>query len=139
MTGMGVEFENNSMACKEALEKAGIAWLYEAAGELEAQTKRNTKVDTGKTKGSWSYKVEETEGKAVIGSDYENAIWEEFGTGEYALNGDGRKTPWSYKDVKGQWHTTKGKKPRRALWNAFTSLKTRLIRAAEERFKEVGP
>ena len=24
----------------------------------------------------------------------ENAIWEEFGTGEYALNGDGRKGKW---------------------------------------------
>ena len=135
---MSVEFEDNSIKVKDALEKASIAWLYEAAGELEAQTKRNTKVDTGQTKGSWQNKVDEPAGKAIVGSSYENAVWEEFGTGEYALNNDGRKTPWSYKDVKGNWHTTTGKKPRRALWRAFTSLKARLIHAAEEKFGGLG-
>lgn len=135
---MPVEFEDNSIKCKEAIKKAGIAWLHEAAGELEAQTKRNTAVDSGQTKGSWQYKVDESQGKAVVGSNYENAIWEEFGTGEYALNNDGRKTPWSYQDVNGKWHTTTGKKPRRALWNAFTSLKSRLISLAEDKFRGLG-
>lgn len=135
---MSVNFHDNSIQCKEAIERAGIAWLHEAAGELEAQTKRNTKVDTGQTKGSWQNRVDEAKQEAVVGSSFENAIWEEFGTGEYALNGDGRKTPWSYKDARGNWHTTKGKKPRRALWNAFTSLKSRLIAAAEAKFRGLG-
>ena len=87
------------------------AWLYEAAGELEAQVKRNTKVGTGQLKNSWTYKVDESKGEATIGSPLENAIWEEFGTGQYALHGDGRKTPWVYKDDKGKWHTTIGKHP----------------------------
>ncbi|WP_334196007.1 HK97 gp10 family phage protein [Muricomes intestini] len=135
---MAVVFEDNSMRVKEAINQCGIGWLYEAAGELEAQVKRNTKVDTGQTKGSWEYSVNEDEGEAVIGSAYENAIWEEFGTGEYALNHDGRNKPWVYKDVHGNWHTTRGKKPRRALWHAYTSLKSQLINSADEKFGGLG-
>ena len=52
----------------------------------------------GQTKSSWDRKVLENEG--VVGSSSENAIWEEFGTGDYAVNGDGRKTPW-YVPVEG--------------------------------------
>ena len=51
---MSVKFEDNSIKVKAALNHATIQWLYEASGELEAQVKRNTRVDTGQTKGSWS-------------------------------------------------------------------------------------
>ena len=134
----GLKFEDNSMQVKTALDDAIGRWLMEAAGELEAQVKRNTAVDTGKTKGSWRYRVDEGEQKAVVGSDYENAIWEEFGTGVYAEAGNGRKTPWAYKDGEGNWHKTKGKRPRRALKKAFTSMKPKLVRALEEKLKGLG-
>ena len=42
----------------------------------------------------WTYQVDESKLEATIGNPMENAIWEEFGTGEYALNGDGRKGKW---------------------------------------------
>ena len=35
-------FTDNRIAVKTELKKAGIAWLYEACGELEAQPKRNS-------------------------------------------------------------------------------------------------
>lgn len=133
-----VEFTDNSVAVKHAIQAAAVAWLLEAGGEIESQVKRNTAVDTGQLKGSWKDVVDEEKLEAVIGSPLQNAIWEEFGTGEYALNGDGRKTPWSYKDAKGKWHYTHGKKPRRALYNAFTRLKPKLVQLAKEKFKEVG-
>lgn len=69
------------------------------SGELEAQVKRNTRVDTGQTKGSWTYKVDEANGEAMVGSPQENAIWEEFGTGQYALNGDGERQNGNIKTV----------------------------------------
>lgn len=131
------EFENNVKKVNAKIEQAAIAWLTEAAGELEAQTKRNTAVDTGQLKGSWRYKVDTDKLEAVVGSPLENAIWEEFGTGEFALNGDGRKTPWVYKDAKGKWHYTTGKKPRRALHKAFSSLKPKLIKLAQQKFKGI--
>lgn len=132
---MSVQFEDNSMKVKAALREASIAFLHEACGELEAQVKRNTKVDTGRTKASWGYAVDEGELEGTVGSGYENAIWEEFGTGEYALNNDGRKGGWRYQDLRGQWHYTKGKQPRRALFNAFNDKRDQIIKMAEQRLR----
>lgn len=132
-----IEFVDNSMQVKDALEEACIAWLYEAAGELEARVKRNTRVDTGQLKGSWDYNINESSQTATIGSPLQNAILEEFGTGQFALNGDGRKTPWKYQDSQGKWHTTIGKKSNRALFNAFNTLKPKLQKALEDKLKDV--
>ena len=69
---MGVKFTNNSIKVKTALKEAGVAWLHEACGEIEAQTKRNSKVLTGKTKGSYQYRVDEDSLEGVVGSDSQN-------------------------------------------------------------------
>lgn len=130
-----IQFEDNSARVIDALDDACIAWLYEAAGEIEAQTKRNTRVDSGQLKSSWTYVVDESSQEATVGSPLENAIWEEFGTGQYALNGNGRKKPWKYKDRKGNWHTTIGKKPKRMLFTAFNGLKSKLQTALENKLK----
>ncbi|MBO5208069.1 MAG: HK97 gp10 family phage protein [Lachnospiraceae bacterium] len=132
---MAVEFTDNSAKVKAAINEASIAYLYEAGGELEAQVKRNTRVDTGQTKGQWQYVVDESKLETVVGNSLENAIWEEFGTGEYALNGDGRKGGWYYVDKRGVGHFTKGKTPSRAFQKAFTSLKAALIKRAEDVLK----
>lgn len=130
---MALEFEDNRVQVKEALESAGIAFLYEAGGELQARTRRNSRVDTGQTKGSYEYVVDESKGECQIGSNLENAIWEEFGTGEYALHGDGRKGGWFYEDAKGVGHFTHGKTPNRPLNDAFLTLKNKLI----ERYADI--
>lgn len=133
---MSIEFKDNSIEVKEALNDAIIAFLYEAAGELESQVKRNTPVDTGQLKSSWDYNVQEYKCEAVIGSPLENAIWNEFGTGQYALHGDGRKTPWKYKDIKGKWHTTTGKRPQRSFHYAFEFVKPKLQTTLEKKLKD---
>ena len=132
---MAVQFTDNSAQVIAALDNAVREYLYEAGGEIEAQVKRNTKVGTGQLKNSWSYRVDEGKGETTIGSPLENAIWEEFGTGEYALHGDGRKGGWNYQDEKGQWHHTYGKAPHRAFQRAFDSLKPALIKRAKEVLK----
>lgn len=137
MARSNIEFTDNSIKVKQALEKAAIAWLHEAAGEVQAQVKRNTAVDTGQLKSSWGYRVDENKYEAVIGSPLENAIWEEFGTGEFALKGNGRKTPWKYKDSKGKWHYTIGKKPKRAFHRAFSTMQPKLIKSAQNKFKGI--
>lgn len=133
------EFHDYSPKVKQALAEVALRSLEEVAGELESQTKRNTVVDTGRTKNSWSHRVSAsaTEGEymAHVGSDYENAIWEEFGTGEYALNGNGRKGGWYYVDEEGKGHFTHGKHPRRPFFNAYTALKNKLIRHMQNAFK----
>lgn len=131
-----VKFEDYSVEVKGVLEDAAIAYLHEAAGELEAQTKRNqTRVGTGQTKGQWTYVVDEDKLQATIGNPLENAIWEEFGTGEYALNGDGRKGGWVYRDDKGEFHFTFGKTPLRPFFTAMTKLKPKLEKMAAQKLK----
>ena len=134
---MSLEFEDNRVRVKQALFDAGEAFLHEAAGELQARTRRNSRVDTGQTKGSYEYKIDAgaEEQTCQIGSNLENAIWEEFGTGEYALHGDGRKGGWIYQTPKGEFYYTKGKTPNRPLHNAFTALKNKLIRRYGEILK----
>ena len=131
-----VVFDDNRIRVKNAIANEIEATLEEVAGELESQVKRNTAVDTGKTKNSWEHTIYTTDDgyEAAVGSNYENAIWEEFGTGEYALDGNGRKGGWSYKDSEGKWHKTHGKKPRRALFHAYTSLKTAIQDYIKSRF-----
>ena len=130
-----VQFEDFSMQVKAAIEEAAIQYLHEGAGELVSQTARNSPVDTGQLKNSWNYKVDEGKQEAVIGSPLENAIWNEFGTGEYALEGNGRKGGWSYKDDHGDWHYTKGKAPQRTFKKSYHALKPKLIKRAEQVLK----
>ena len=135
---MSVQFKDYSKIVINKMNDSAVNWLEEASGEIESQTKQNSKVDTGKTKGSWEHKVNESKMEAEVGSRYKNALWEEFGTGIYALNGDGRKTPWVYKNPKdNKFYATVGKKPRRALYKAYTGLKNKLIKSAQERFKKI--
>lgn len=128
---MSVEFQDFSIQVKGKISDRVNAALEECAGELESQTKRNSRVATGRTKNSFRHVVDDETHTAYIGSDLENAIWEEFGTGEHALNGDGRKGGWRYKDERGEWHYTTGKKPSRAFWRAYTSLKSAIVRRLE--------
>ena len=135
---MSVIFKDFSDELIAKINDLGVNWLEEASGEIEAQTKQNTKVDTGKTKGSWEHVVHEHKLEAEVGSRYKNALWEELGTGIYALNGDGRKTKWVYKNPKdGKFYTTVGKKPRRALHYAYQSKKNLIIDEIRRRFKEL--
>ena len=137
-----VEFHDNTIKVQEAMADIAFSSLEEAAGELESQVKRNTAVDTGQLKNSWRHRITGSmmaeEYEAQIGSPLENAIWEEFGTGEHALYGDGRKGGWFYEDVWGVGHFTHGKKPRRAFHKAYTSTKNKIIKMIQDRFKGLG-
>ena len=132
-----VKFENNVVRVKNAMRDKSLAVLEECAGELESQTKRNTRVKTGMTKNDWIHTVTEHDGEiaGIVGSNNQNAIWEEFGTGEYALAGNGRKGGWTYKAANGKFYKTTGKKPSRALHKAWASLKNKIINHIQKSFK----
>ena len=132
---MAVEFKDFTIKVIDTMDDGINAVLEECAGELESQYKRNSRVDTGKTRNSIRHKVDEEAHVAHIGSSDENAIWEEFGTGEHALHGDGRKGGWFYVDAKGDGHFTRGKKPSRAFWKAYTRTKSKIIKRIQEYMK----
>lgn len=95
-----VVFEDNSVKVKKLLREEAIKFLHEVGGEIRSQTQRNADKHnkTSKTAGSYKYKVDEGQLAVHIGSDYQNAIWEEFGTGEFASETGhvGRKGWWVY-------------------------------------------
>ena len=101
---MSVEFHDFSIKVTEAIEDALIAGLHEAAGELEARTVRNSRQSHSygdiRATALWDHKVDEGKMEAYVGSPHEAGYWEEFGTGEHALNKDGRKGWWVY--IEGQ-------------------------------------
>lgn len=108
---MPVELIDFSIKVTEAMEDALIAGLYEAAGELEARTIRNSRQSHTygdiRATALWDHEVNEGEMAAQVGSRHEAGYWEEFGTGEHALHGDGRKGWWVY--VEGQESGSGGK------------------------------
>lgn len=132
---MSVEFQDFSVQVKAAIDDAALAFLEEAASEVESAARRNSRVDTGQLKGSWAHAVDASSQTATIGSPLENAIWEEYGTGEYAAGGNGRKGGWVYTDRHGETHFTRGKKPNRTLQRAFEACRAKIIRRAEQIFK----
>ena len=165
---MPVEFEDNRIAVKAALEDAAVAFLYEAAGEVVSQVQRNLSSEKGRWHSDqaerWQYIVDEGKLEATIGNPMERSLWTEFGTGEFADGGKGRKGYWVY--VKGDGssdsppkggksytleeakqimammradgldaHITNGQKPKRPLKKAFTKTKPKIIKRAEEVLK----
>lgn len=134
---MSVNFTDNSIHFKNKMKDLCLAFLEEAGGEIESKTKRNCAVVTGRTKGSFTHRLDEGNFSCSIGSDYENAIWEEFGTGIYAVNGNGRRTAWVYKDEHGKGHFTRGKRPKRMMFKAYASSRSLIESKAKEKFGEL--
>lgn len=131
-----VEFHDFSVQVKDALDDAILNFLDEAGATVRRQAANNTRVGTGETAGKWDYIVDSGAKECTVGNPLQNAIWEEFGTGEYALKGNGRKGGWHYKDDEGKWHHTYGKTPTRALHNAFIVKKNAIIARAEQILKQ---
>lgn len=166
-----VTFEDYTMEVQAKIADCIEPALEECAGEVISQTKRNSRFDTGQTKNSFMHRVSGSvmagEWRADMGSNDENAIWEELGTGEHALpeGGGGRSGYWVF--VKGEGRSSKrtgktytleeakrvmailrskgldayytnGKKPSRAFFRAYTALKNKLIKRLQDSLKGMG-
>lgn len=97
-------------------------------------------VDTGLLRSSITHEVDRVGNLVVgtIGTNMDYSPYLEFGTGLFAENNDGRKTPWRYQDSKGDWHTTIGQKPQPYLRPAFNSLKPMIDDIIREAVNEVN-
>lgn len=91
-------FEDFTGEITKEIEKIFLDWLEESASELESQTATRTGVGAyhREIASKWTHLVDKTKFEAVIGNPLENALWVEYGTGEYALNDDGRKDWWVF-------------------------------------------
>lgn len=66
----------------------------------------------GALKASLTYAVDMAKKTVTVGSNLFYSVYVELGTGIHAVGGDGRKTPWVWKDFNGKWHFTRGMEAR---------------------------
>ena len=140
---MEIKFTNKTGSVSAQMRQQAIAFLIEAKGSIASQTALNSPVgdyqgggELKKSFGSDSF-VDETNLIAYIGSTLKYAIYQEYGTGEYALNGNGRKGAWGYTGKDGKTHFTRGVRPKRMLFKAFEEKKNAVMTRGKEIFKEM--
>lgn len=64
----------------------------------------------GALKQSLTYALDLAKKTVTIGSNLFYSVYVELGTGIFAEKGNGRKTPWVWKDFNAKWHFTRGMK-----------------------------
>ncbi|MBS4034398.1 MAG: HK97 gp10 family phage protein [Ignavibacterium sp.] len=86
-------------------------------------------VDLGNYLNSFTHKVIEGDDEVVglVANSADYAPYIEFGTGELAESGDGRKGGWYYKDPEGNWHFTLGMRPRPIMRAALIEKKQEIL------------
>lgn len=137
---MAVEFNDYSIKVIAKLDSKAIKFLEEAKSSISSQASRNSPVKSGDLKRSFQTDslVDEDEYTAYIGSSLEYAIWQEMGTGEYAVEGNGRKGGWCYKDPEtGETVFTRGTRPKRMLYHAFLQKRDAVKARGKKIFGEI--
>ncbi|PEY43134.1 hypothetical protein CN895_24155 [Bacillus cereus] len=95
---MSMKFQSNRAAVM-ARQLAAKKAAHTAIGQfVTSKAKLLTPVDTGNTRRGNSYIA--TVESAKIGNSVDSSIYVEKGTGIYAEDGNGRQTPWMYRDPK---------------------------------------
>ena len=106
--------------------------MMKACLVIDRDAKKNCPVDQGPLRAAMEYDVNVTASE-IIGSNSnssEHAPYVHQGTGIYAVNGDGRKTPWKYEAKAGKykgWHITRGQKPQPFLEDARDNNKDKVL------------
>lgn len=116
MADIEINITDNSGEVLKALEQQTQAALTAIGITAEGFAKKQTPVDLGTLRNSITNTVRGDE--VYIGTNIPYAPYVELGTGIYATDGKGRKSPWSYQDRNGKWHRTKGMKPHHMLRDA---------------------
>lgn len=117
----GFIFEDNSDIVKKAMDLASEKAMEAATLYIEGQAKSLAAVSSGEMRDKIDHKVSKRDGNIIgtVGSPFMYAFYVEFGTGEFAENGAGRKGGWSYQDSSGEWFFTWGQEPQPFLRPAF--------------------
>ena len=116
---MSVVIKDYTKDLLKELQRKQLVFVQKAAQAVRTEAITGTgggqrvPVDKGNLKNSIqvaSY-VQDGIATAEVGPTADYAPYVEYGTGVYAVNGNGRKTPWTYKNAKGKWFTTIGQEP----------------------------
>ncbi|MDY7044428.1 HK97 gp10 family phage protein [Virgibacillus sp. M23] len=120
-------FEDNSKKIKREIFDTSEAGMESALLAVEGQAKLLAAVGaTGEMRDKIGHSITKEGSNRLsgqVGTNVEHAIYVEFGTGEFAENGAGRKGGWAYQDPSGEWFFTYGQAPQPFLRPAFRMSK----------------
>lgn len=133
-----MQFKDNSKQAKQALQNQIIKALIQSAMLVEGQAVLLAQVNTGNLRDKIGYQVDNPELVAYVGTNVEYAIWVEFGTGEFAEAGNGRKGGWVYRTPDGKVHFTYGMPPRPYLRPAFRQNQKAIKAILADCLRELG-
>lgn len=130
---MGISFtmQDNSDKVRQELEKAlqrGLTRIgMQATNYVAALTPVGTPESTGvegyqgsRLRNSMTHNENVEERTVTIGTNVPYAPYVELGTGIYATDGNGRKSPWVWKDKNGKFHWTRGIQPQHMIQRGIT-------------------
>ena len=117
------------------------ATIERALGKACAVVERSAKQKAPKDNGALRRSITSTvrDGVGIVFTPLEYAPYVEYGTGLFAVDGNGRKdVPWHYKDDQGEWHTTSGMKPQPYLRPALDENRENIKRIIKEELTKNG-
>ena len=111
-----------------------VSAMQDACDLVEGAAKDKAPKDTGALRRSITSKIEVngSEIDGIVFTPLEYAPYVEYGTGLFAENGNGRQTPWVYRDDKGNYHYTHGQHPQPFLRPALNENKDEIIQIIKE-------
>lgn len=139
-------FKDNSKEVKQRLRQAISRGLDTAGVIVQGEAQTLSPVDSGYLRDSIDTRQEEEQTDVFVqsvGTPAEHAVFNEFGTGIYAENGEGRKGGWVYPDPYGAvdekgnliFYETFGIEPQPFLRPAFRKNKSRIKTVIEQELK----
>lgn len=134
----GWDFQDNSKDIKKQMNVVSEAAVEAALLFIEAQAKALAPVgNTGELRDKIDHMIETLNNEFVgkVGSPLDIAVYVEYGTGEFAENGAGRKGGWVYQDPSGEWFFTYGQKPQPFIRPAFRNNKKQIERIIGDKYK----
>lgn len=114
-----IKFSDNTPQLHEALdlwaERVLTIWGMKVQDYAQLLVPTGTADSTGiegyvggALKQSLTFALDLAKKTVTIGSNLFYSVYVELGTGIFAEKGNGRKTPWVWKDFNGKWHFTRG-------------------------------
>ena len=116
------------------LQRQGLQFVTEGGQAIRTEMVARVPRKTHFLKNSIQTEAYVEDGKPTSETGPHNvpyAVYVEYGTGIYAADGSGRKTPWRYKDEEGNWHVTSGQEAQPFAEPGFQAAEPQIDRLAE--------
>ncbi|MEG0628770.1 MAG: HK97 gp10 family phage protein [Enterococcus sp.] len=115
-------YKDKVMGQMDAAAERGMTKVLEI---IKSAAKAGAAVSSGQLRSHIDYQLKKIGAQivGVVGSPDQYAIYVEFGTGEFAENGNGRKGGWVYQAPSGEWFFTLGQEAQPFMRPAFRQNK----------------